>query len=174
MKIAKLLLLGIMACLLSCKCGNLFEDMEFNLKRIEFKGSQFKLDGYYYQKYGDPEQLTIYFFYENGIVLHAGDGYSFEIEKKFHEDQLYKKLRENKYCWGIFQIDTTSIKFERYYNSDNPSKEAYVSLGTILNDTTFIITRSIRSDGKFESEKNETYHFKQFSPKPDSTNNFIQ
>jgi hypothetical protein len=71
-------------------------------------------------------------------------------------------------------IDTTSIKFKGYYNTDNLSKESYVRLGTILNDTTFIITKLVRSDGKHESEKNETYHFRLFSPKPDSTNNLIK
>jgi hypothetical protein len=51
-----------------------------------------------------------------------------------------------------------------------------VRAGQILNDTTFVIAESYRmNEGKKTEvkERNETYHFKQFNPKPDSTNRFI-
>jgi len=55
--------------------------------------------------------------------------------------------------------------------------KAYISEGSILNDTTFVITSSYRMvDGKKTevTSRNETCHFRQFSPNPDSTNTFIE
>jgi hypothetical protein len=52
--------------------------------------------------------------------------------------------------------------------------QVYVKEGFILNDTTLQITRMYRVDGSDEHILNYTYHFRQFSPKPDSTNNFIK
>jgi len=49
--------------------------------------------------------------------------------------------------------------------------------GDIINDTTFVISVSYRMKKGKKTEvkaRNETYHFKQFSPQPDSTNNFIK
>lgn len=155
-------------------CENNASDMPFALKKRDFYGTQFRIDGYYYQKYGTPEKLTIYFFYRNGILLHAGDGYTIDIEAKFENGELYEKLKENKYCWGLFNIDSNIIQFERYYNSDDISKDAYIRSGEILNDSTFRITKSMRSDGKEVSDENEMYYFKKFSPKIDSTNVFVK
>ena len=50
----------------------------------------------------------------------------------------------------------------------------YLDKGEIQNDSTFLITKSIRSKTGEEKELNEIYHFKQFSPKPDSTNVFVK
>jgi hypothetical protein len=148
--------------------------MPFSLKKQSYNGNNLRLDGYYYQKYGNPEKLTIYFFYSNGILLHAGDGYTFDIEAKFTNGQLYEKLKENKYCWGLFLIDGQNIRFERYYPSDDISKDAYVSSGEILNDSTFRITKSVRSDGDKERSEDDMFYFKQFQPKLDSTNRWIK
>ena len=175
MKKRNLLILGMLCFIaISSNCKKIIKDMPFALSKHFYEGKELRIDGYYYCKYGNPEKLTIYFFYQNGILLHAGDGYTFEIEEKFANGQLYEKLKEDKYCWGIFNIDSNSIKFERYYPSDNFSKKAYIRSGEILNDTTFHIIKSIRSDGKEECIENEVYYFKQFSPKLDSTNNFIK
>ena len=45
--------------------------------------------------------------------------------------------------------------------------------GIIENDTTLRLYKSIQSDGK-EFSENDIFHFRKFSPKPDSTNNFIK
>jgi len=55
--------------------------------------------------------------------------------------------------------------------------QPYIFGGEILNDTTFILTEQflINSDGTKDllNSFGRTYHFKKFSPKPDSTNSFI-
>lgn len=159
---------------MSSNCEKIIQDMPFALKRQPYVENNLRIDGYYYQKYGDPERLTIYFFFSDGILLHAGDGYTIDIEESFKDGSLYEKLKKNKYCWGLFCIDDKNIQIERYYNTDDLSTKSFIRSGEILNDTTFSITKVIRSDGESERSVNETYHFKQFSPKPDSTNIFIK
>jgi hypothetical protein len=66
---------------------------------------------------------------------------------------------------------TDTIRFERWYPGDIPYRTT-ISEGKIINDSTFIITRSYK--GKHERERNEVYKFRAFSPKPDSTNRFIK
>lgn len=172
-KILFILTLFSIICM-SSNCEKSVDDMPFSLNKQSYNGNSLRIDGYYYQKYGNPEKLTIYFFYSNGILLHAGDGYTFDIEDKFTSGQLYEKLKENKYCWGLFLIDGKKIQFERYYNTDELSKKAYIRSGEILNDTTFKITKSVRSDGAEERTRDEMFYFKPFKPKIDSTNRWIK
>ena len=73
----------------------------------------------------------------------------------------------------MFLIEDNNIKFDRWYPSERPY-QAFVREGVILNDTTFHITKSYRSNGNTEARvRDEIYHFRKFSPKPDSTNRFI-
>jgi hypothetical protein len=78
-----------------------------------------------------------------------------------------------KDCWGVFNIKDNIIKFERWYPGQG-AKKAYVREGIILNDTTFHITKSYRSNGSELKDADEVYHFRKFSPKPDSTNVFVK
>jgi hypothetical protein len=82
----------------------------------------------------------------------------------------------SKYNYGRFLIENDNIKFERWYPG-SPPLPAYIRSGTILNDTTFVITEIYRMKNgnktEVETGRNEIYHFKQFSPKPDSTNRYV-
>lgn len=175
MKFSLIVAYMIVCC--SCSSDRIWKDDELSINRTYYTGNQLKIDGYYYQKYGNPEKLTIYLFYENGTLLFAGDGYELsklnEFEQAITSQDFVSKLHELKYCWGLFTINTNTIQFERWYPSQPPLK-AYIRSGIILNDTTFQITKSIRSNGNEESIENEMFYFKKFSPKPDSTNSFVK
>lgn len=82
----------------------------------------------------------------------------------------YKKV---KYRWGVFNVSGERISFERWYPSEKPHK-AFVRSGIILNDSTFVIKKSIHSATGVEKLVNETYYFREFTHKPDSTNSFIE
>jgi len=162
----------------SCR-KNIFKDDELSIKKNNYTGNQLKIDGYYYTRYGSPEKLTIYLFFNNGILLHTGDSYEYnklnEFEQIITSVDFINKLKGIKYSWGAYKIEGNNIQFERWYPSTPPLK-AYVRAGTILNDTTFLITESYRMQDRKKTEvdsENETYHFKKYTPKPDSTNNFI-
>jgi hypothetical protein len=175
-----LFLIAIIGLAVNCSNDKIGNDDELSIQRTPYTGNQLRINGYYYQKYGDPEKLTVYFLYENGILLYAGSGYEMskmnEFENKFASNQFIEKRKDVKFCWGLFNIDSTNIMFERWYPSERPYK-AYIRAGEILNDTTFVITQSYRMKSGKKTEirdRSETYQFKQFDPKPDSTNKFIK
>jgi len=157
------------SCTIFCK------DDKLSLQRQPYNENELRIDGYYYFIHG--QKATIYFFFSNGIILHTGDGWQLdnlsEFEQRILSDDFIKKLRNNKSCWGLLSVRNNMIKLEKWYCSDGFCK-VYVQEGIILNDTTFHITKSYRSNGSEKSARDELYHFKQFSPKPDSINNFIK
>ncbi len=165
---------------INCSKDGFWKDDELSIQRTNYIGNQLKINGYYYKKYNNPEMLTIYIFYNNGIILHTGDGWEYsklnEFEQKLQSPDFINKLKGIKYVWGAFKIEQSNIKFERWYPSEAPYS-AYVREGEIINDTTFIISETYRNQKGQKTEVksvNETYHFKSFNYKPDSTNKFVQ
>lgn len=151
---------------------------ELSIARQSYLGNQLRVDGFYYTE-ANGSLYSASFFYKNGVILDAGGTFnSVEeidtyIQNEFILRNEYKKYMTN---WGLFLIENKSIKFERWYPSSGGPMKAYVRAGSILNDTTFLINESYRNQNGKKSEakeRNETYHFRQFSPKPDSTNTFV-
>jgi hypothetical protein len=159
------LIFGILF-LSSCK------DELLTLKKENVTGSKLRLDGYYTNEFND--YFHIIFLYKNGVLYTPGSVLKQELKNK---ELAFKNnvLPKNRiYRWGVFQIKDDIIKVERWYPYDKGS-EVYLSEGKILNDTTFVLTKITKSDKPKKSEIiNETYRFRQFSPKPDSTNSFIK
>jgi len=169
-----LLTVVIMNLLSNCSKNKIWKDDELSIKRIDYAGNQLRIDGYYYQKYGNPELFETYILYRSGIILNTGVvDKLIDLEQAILNPDIINKLKGMKNAWGVFKIDSNVIQFERWYPSDPPLK-AYIRSGVILNDSTFQITKSMRSNGEDVKDRNEVYHFKAFSPKPDSTNNFIK
>jgi hypothetical protein len=166
--------------LTTAQCDKFYEDDVLSIKRVPYNGDELRIDGYYYEKSYKDDIYNVYFFYHNGVLLAVG-GVENSLEamdsciRRFYygrKDYDYSKVR---YKWGVYTIKNDSIAFERWYPSERPHW-AYVREGVILNDTTFHITNSYRvlNGEKTEIEAmDETFHFRQFSPKPDSSNIFI-
>ncbi|MCK9451808.1 MAG: hypothetical protein M0Q90_08970 [Bacteroidales bacterium] len=175
----KLLISTFLAGVLSFSnsCEKLMKDDELVLQKQNYTGNQLRLDGYYYEEF-EEKYYSIYFFYEDGTLLYGDGGFTkkefIEHEKEFTKDVWLNGVKSYKAYWGLFMIENDSIVFERWYPSSGGPFPAHRRSGKILNDTTFLITKSIRSNGKEEQKLNEIYHFKKFSPKPDSTNVFIK
>jgi len=179
-KMNLLLIIFIVAMSGNCTKDIVFKDDELSFQRIPYTGNQLRVDGYYYQK-KDGKFFTMYCFYRDGIVLYLGGGFTsgqiIELEDRIQNGSFYQDIKNQKDYWGVFKIENTSILFEKWYPSSGGGLPAYVRAGEILNDTTFVITESYRMQGgkkKEVRERNETYHFRKFSPKPDSTNIFIK
>ncbi|MBN2175462.1 MAG: hypothetical protein JW731_15135 [Bacteroidales bacterium] len=167
--IKNLILLLLFALQLSCAFN--WRDDELTFLREDNKSNELRLDGYYYI---GEKTIATYFLYRNGIILYtwSTDDLNFtEIENRFIQKEFLDKLKNVKYLWGLYRIEGNRISFERLY--PHSPKKAYIRSGYIPNDTTFIITKSMRSDGTEVREKNEVYHFKKFGPKPDSICKFI-
>ncbi len=146
-------------------CEKILKDDELTLKKESYYGDELRIDGYYHQNSSNIEWTRIFFFYHNGIILES------YIENKTGNLEAVTNYSKSRY--GIFNIYSNNIKFEKWYPSSGGPLPAYIRSGVIINDTTFIINKSIRPQTGEEKELDQTYHFRQFSPKPDSTNNFI-
>ena len=163
----------------SCSVFDFLKDDELTIKRTNFSGSQLKTNGYYMHIYGNPENITIYFLNRDGVFIYAGSPPLKDLgvlEQEFIDGTFNNYIKKYKTSWGVFAIEDKSIKIERWYPSE-PPLNAYIEEGEILNDTTFIIKEIYRQKNNKKKEtktRNETYHFKAFSPKPDSANNFVK
>jgi len=157
---------------LSCEEPVIYKD--FILKKIPYTGNELRMDGYYYRYYdcGGNNCIAAYCFYRNGILLHIGGG-ALSLEerdeeiKQFMERDLNSNYERSR--WGLFVVDNQIIKFELYYPQEYFTRWTGIMEGVILNDTTFRITSFYDPSNDERRTKNDTYYFRQFSPKPDST-----
>lgn len=168
--------LSVILILTISSCKRIFEDEELSMKRTDYTGDELRTDGYYYWKSLNPEENQQYnaemkILYRNGVFI-TSTRFGFTImEKKendFKNGEFYSFVKEYKTQWGVYKISNNTICFEGWEYNSPGGKITYTEKGEILNDTTFRIY-----DGK-DKEHDWIYHFKQFSPKPDSTNNFIK
>ncbi|MDR1153883.1 MAG: hypothetical protein LBL04_04160 [Bacteroidales bacterium] len=183
-KIKMLTLLSAGFILSSSSCDRKWDessDDRLTLEKIDYNGKELRIDGYYrrYDYAGKEKKLhgvTPYILYSNGVIL--GD-VGVPIDRVSEMEECFRNgfyvNNAKKYYWGVFQINGIQIKYEKWVPSDGPFS-TFIYEGVILNDTTFIINKYYRMkdiDKKSPTEVNWEYHFKQFSPKPDSTNRFI-
>jgi hypothetical protein len=146
----------------------------FNFVKRNYKGKDLNLNGYYYSL--ENNYTEIFFLYNNGIIYRAGSG---KLDVGDIDKGVLLNVKKFLYTkpdiitnWGTYYIDNQSIYYDmRYSRADAP---VYRRKGDILNDSTFIIKSVSRPNGKEFKEENRIYHFRTFSPKPDSTNNFIK
>lgn len=168
-------------CLLGC-CSTLKpEDESFSFDRTNYTGNEIRVDGYYYEAFesewdGKIETMySIMFLFRNGVTL-TGD-YPTTTELPVEEDSYkngdyFEKEKDNKLKWGIFNVSDNMISREIWANP-NGTYLVYKQKIVILNDTTIQFVSSERLDGSETKALDNTYHFKAFSPKPDSTVSFI-
>ena len=168
-----------------CGCCDPFgiKKEKFNLQKNNIQSNNLKLDGYYYDinafdQSKNDYMIDVHIIYRNGLITSYGGGSYLnklnELDLKLQDQDFIDKIKNNKYYWGLVEIKSNNIKFEKYY--PNSPWQLYTKEGTILNDSTFQITKFYKINcGKKSEEKdiNQIYHFHKFSPKPDSTNNFL-
>ena len=155
-------------------CHLLFQDEKLMLPKKDYTGNELRIDGYYYY-HPEPNSTRVLFFYRNGVMI---DFISYfpttdltVVDKSIAD--MYEKLKDSKYIWQVFLIEGSTIQCSGWGSSVGGGLPSYKCIGTIENDTTFRFIKSIDSKGR-EFEKNDVYHFRQFSPKPDSTNVYIK
>lgn len=155
------------------------DDDKLTIPKTPFTGNQLRIDGYYYSLFNN-EINTIYVYFQNGVFQHFGVtkcGLDFDkAELYFSNANSLKVIKNNKYFWGVFLINGDNIKKEEWQPSSG-AFPVYTSEGKILNDTTILFTQLYRLQNGQKTGLttiNETYYFRKFSPKPDSTNEFIK
>jgi hypothetical protein len=153
------------------------ELQELSMSKIPYAGDELRIDGYYYSNLTSANDIGIAVFYRDGVCINVftsiegQDTIDFiENDILLNESLMYSFMNTPSHI-GVFQINTESIEFETWEAGRDII--TFSNFGEILNDTTFLITKQVNNDsGKSYSEK-MTYRFRQFSPKPDSINSFI-
>ena len=180
-----LILSAIVLAVVFSSCKKLFEDEELSMERVDYTGTELRTDGYYYYRYQyyNSREDSLYdwfipwFLYRNGVWLYGGAwGYSRmeEVEKKFEDGSFYDLCKDDKLSWGVFQISDSVIEFEGWDSGEHLSKPTVKQYAKIVNDTTFCRCSKRAINDENLLKLGHWFHFKQFSPKPDSTNSFIK
>lgn len=152
------------------------EDLTIPLQ--SYNGNELKTNGYYYRISQDNMGNTayeIYFLYRNGVLLYGGFPLLSELSESelSYADGTYHAQVKNKTNWGRYDINGNQIRLEKWFPSSGGAAPVYMHSGTIINDTLFHLTVSRESHGNHSVKPlNYHYHFKAFSPKPDSTNSY--
>ncbi len=136
-------------------------------ERVDYHGNKIKIDGYYYHSRTIDNVLhtSAYFFYRNGVYYRWGwsKASNLEIfESKIRDQEYLQHMNNVPYGWGVYIVLRDKIQYSGWSTSVGGSYPAFKGEWEILNDTTLY-------DRKFD----ETWYFKEFSPKPDSTNRFV-
>jgi hypothetical protein len=172
----RLSLIFVITSFLLFGCKYILKDDKLSLGKTFIDSSILQLDGYFFRPYGKENKCTIVLLYKDGTFCDWDAGVDvsnlLSLEKDFLENSKLSKRKGLKFSWGIVSIKDSTIKLERWYASEPPLR-SYLKSGKISNDSTFVLTSSTRSDGSDRETINETYHFRKFAPKPDSTNKFV-
>lgn len=142
------------------------------MTRTDYVGRELQTDGFYYNK-----NFGTFMLYKNGVYLGGYSTitgvYSVEGLLDFWQNARFLAImKKDPTSWGVFEIKNRSIRIEKWFgrNFGEPLQVARI-LGTILNDSTIVITESFyRPQHKMKSD---TFHFYPMWLKPDSTNPFI-
>jgi hypothetical protein len=168
-------------------------------KRANYSGNQLKIDGYYYfltkEDMGYGYTTKIYdclMLFNNGIyynISHGGYNPNLgndSILIKLDNDIKGQVKRQNDNLnyrphWGVFNITGSKIEIERWVTASGAGAyPTQILKGEIKNDTTIYFhtlvgAHPVNMNNKKKTKTiDETYHFRQFLPKPDSTNKFIK
>lgn len=158
-------------------CKKVFNDEPFTLKKSDYYGEEIRINGYFYNYYlsGQDSVVRLLILYHNGISIRTVTYESLtKFEEMFMSGEFSRSISDVSFLWGLFSVEDDSIIIEHYYPQGGIRSYTYFRSGRIINDTTFCLTSFTRPDGSELELIDETYHFKYFSPKPDSTTNFIK
>jgi hypothetical protein len=172
-KIKDLLIISGIA--LSLFCCDEFKDDAMTLKKQSSPENAFRIDGYYYLQENNA-CIAPRFFYKDGCFLTIAGSFANVQEAEEHIRKTYLQnhtYKNTKFAWGVFKINANNI-IVQYYQGDNYRTIVKVEEGYFSNDTTFQMTLRYRVNGEAKESIDNVYHFRQFSPKPDSNNQWIK
>lgn len=146
------------------------------LKSTDYVGQEIRIDGFWHEEDIELDGLIgTGFYYRNGVFLNGGVVSFSDIKVKEDRNRWWdnENIDLGRGMYGVFEIDDDEIYLERYIPGAGISQtqELY---GKILSDTSFRILRIVDNLYNTEEDVNVKMKFYPFSPKPDSTNNFIE
>lgn len=160
----------------SCDDGEVLHPLKMN--RIPYTGSELRTDGYYYSEAFSEKHIDIAVLYRDGVCFFEVTSFNGPDTLGYIEDNFLLNPRISHY-WtrpsdiGVFQINNNSLTIE-VWDPGYDDIGTYTYNSEILNDTTFRVTKQTNNRSGVINSYERTFRFKQFSPKPDSTNRFIK
>ncbi len=155
---------------------------KFTLEKTPYTSNTLRLDGVYFTQGTDSMLYLYYFFYEDGTILSVYGRYDQDDERildkyrqRLNDSTAIYYMENGYFTGGLFQIIEDKILIEKRYPG-NGFQTCYIKEGTIINDTTFVLTSSYRilnGRKRFEDSMNETYYLMPFSPKPNRVNSKV-
>ncbi len=142
---------------------------ELSIGRTSNLQATLKLNGYYHLKY--ETGYLVLFFYQNGVVYKTNAILDKDdliaLDKDLLEDQNSDSYpTQLHWFWGVYKIEGSTIKINHWLPGTGGAYPAQLSEGRIINPSVIRIPW-------VDDQLNE-FKFRQFSPKPDSTNAFIK
>lgn len=162
----------------SCHKLGLCKDEPLTMQRVNFEGNELRTDGFYYGDLFIGSQSTtrckIILLYKNGVALLPGTT-DFANMENYIEVIRNSNQKNTKIIWGTFSVKDDKLQIENLPGGLCGSPVALRTY-TILNDSTLVLTDIRIKDGSTieDYKKNEVYHFRKLSVKPDSVNNIIK
>lgn len=151
---------------------------ELMMNKSPYTGNELRIDGYYMSSPNSSMYVGVGIFYRDRVCIH----FFFRpetmetmdyIESEFLLNESFINDAKSKPSWlGVFEINDKSLNFETWEAGRNIT--TFNHLADMLNDTTFILQEKVDNLLNSSSTENLTYRFKEFNPKPDSTNMFIK
>lgn len=167
----------IISYLFSCKVA---EDLTF--QKIKYGTDELRINGYFYSESKNNSE-SVFFLYENGIFLDWG-GVSnslrlnlFSIneirDSTIHHFSNLGYHKNLQYGWGVWKIENNQIVVESWLTGVGGAYPVGRYVGDIINDSIIMIAFTYQLP-PVGTEKKERFMFREFNPKPDSTNQFIK
>ena len=174
-RVSKIAMRILLVCLVFCaSCIRREPKESLTLDKQNANDVSALMNGYYYYKNGD--EFTIYFLYRDGTAIYAGTFESSDltsVESELSSRDFSNRLPSIPWAWGIFVIEKDVIKIEHLYPSSG-NYHAGIRGGTLINDSTFKIHKVQRTREASIVHVDETYRFKKFHQKPDSSRKQIE
>lgn len=160
-----------------CLSCNLYEPISIPQTPLN---ENFKLNGYYYHKYDGG--YNTYFFYTNGVVFTYGTSSYNGNDLKLLDDSIRENLavyEKTRYFWGLYTIENKNIKIEKWVSTSGSKYPTNLFEGEVIGNDRFKLVKKTGTDKYTKKNKpvtiiNQEFTFRQFKPKPDSTNSFIK
>lgn len=157
----------------SCFWMNTADEEFFNTK-THYRGSEIKTNGYYYSEDYDNFTAVLILFRDGVAIQGIGVDSLIDFENRVISGKFNENISVSIEYWGLYIINSSEIILEAIESVGWTHRISFLYYGEILNDTTihFYAKKETYSDAE-KMIFDETYHYKKFSPKPDSTNSFI-
>ena len=149
---------------------------DLTMSKSPYLGNELKIDGYYYSNQTLANDVGVVVFYRDGFCINTwvkpttNDTLEYIENEILLNDAFINKIKGIPAHIGVFKVINPDIEFETWETRTT----SFSRYGKIINDSTFIINKSINNATGVSTSEKLTYRFKHFSPKPDSTNNYIK